>query len=223
MSQEIDREKGQRIIDDFARYDNETPYWSGRGCFFTPCLHGPTLVEQAEAFLRAAKRKSLYERLCARPSRTLLASWKNLKREPRSKPAEPSPPALPRHEGLIDVGPLLQGTAMSAQSQSPFFTRLPPEIRNHIYSFVLPPQKRVWVRYRPLVMIKGPLGSANSGGRLPLEHFPCREVPSDMRYTKRYEHCGCEETYTGFFGRVDTLGLQPHQDTLSLVKTCQRM
>ena len=225
MSQEIDREKGQRIIDDFARYGNETPYWSGRGCFFTPCLHGrgPTLAEQAEAFYRAAKRKTLYERLYARPSRTLLASWKSLKRENRAKPAEPRPPVLPLHGGLIDVGPLLQGTAKSAQSQSPLLTLLPLEIRNHIYSFVLPPQSRVWVRYRPLERTKGRLRSNNSGGRLPLEHFPCREVPSDMRYTERYEHCGCNETYIGFFGRVDTLGLQPHQDTLSLIKTCQRM
>jgi hypothetical protein len=132
-----------------------------------------------------------------------------LKREPRTKPAEPSPPALPLHEGLIDVGPLLQGTAMSAQSRSHFFTRLPLEIRNHIYTFAPPPQRRDWVRYRPMGMIKGPLGLTNSGGSLPLEHFPCREVPFDMTYTRKYEHCGCEETYTGFFGRVDTLGLQP--------------
>ncbi|KAK4450336.1 hypothetical protein QBC34DRAFT_324511, partial [Podospora aff. communis PSN243] len=140
------------------------------------------------------------------------------------KPAEWDPPldTLPNmKDRLIDVGLLLRGSAASDQKQSLFFTRLPLEIRCHIYSFVLPEEKRVWVRPSP----HRKCTRSNDGGTAAvIDHFPCTTPPLDLTWTapRKRGHC-VGERHTGFFDKVKAHRTQPHMDTLLLMKTCQRV
>ncbi|KAK5657952.1 hypothetical protein OQA88_2504 [Cercophora sp. LCS_1] len=44
-----------------------------------------------------------------------------------------------------------------------------------------------------------------------------------MTYTKPHEQGCCIASYAGFFGQVETLGVQPDKNALGLIKTCQRV
>jgi hypothetical protein len=140
------------------------------------------------------------------------------------KPAEWDPPldALPSmRDRLIDVGPVLRRAVSSDQKQSPFFTRLPLEIRYYIYSFVLPEEKRIWAR--PSQHQKRP---PSCDGRTPavVDYFPCTTPPLDLTWTapRKRGHC-VGRSFTGFFDKVKAHRTQPHMDTLFLMKTCQKV
>ena len=128
----------------------------------------------------------------------------------------------PPLERILDISRLLrQATTASDQRCSPFFTRLPLEIRSQIYSYVLPPGKRVWLRLSPHQITK-----SGQGGSLWVEHFPCQRAPkgSILVHTAGYiSSTFCGPARTGFFGQLNAGDLQPHSDTLAMIKTCQLM
>jgi hypothetical protein len=106
---------------------------------------------------------------------------------------------------MIDVGRMADDTCIAAQDKSPFFTRLPREIRLCIYSLVMPPHRRLWVQ------------PAAHG----VEHFPCRNLPVDTTRIAVRGRC-CAATSNSFFEHVRANGIWPHQDSLALMQTCQQ-
>ncbi|KAK3901821.1 hypothetical protein C8A05DRAFT_16042 [Staphylotrichum tortipilum] len=111
----------------------------------------------------------------------------------------------------IDVGRLADEACIATQQQSPFFTRLPPEIRLYIYSLVMPQHRRLWVQ---------PAAHGNEWGAL--EHFPCRNLPVDTTRIAVRGRC-CAVTNNSFFEHVRANGIWPHQDALALMQTCQQI
>jgi hypothetical protein len=99
----------------------------------------------------------------------------------------------------------------STPQTSLLFTRLPLEIRFRIYSLVMPPHRRLWVRPAP--------HDARHGR---LEHFPCSKPPGDTSWIFARGRC-CTGVNNNFFEHVRANGVQPHEDSLSLMKTCQQM
>ncbi|KAK0643935.1 hypothetical protein B0T16DRAFT_191016 [Cercophora newfieldiana] len=172
------------------------------------------LAEASRRFYRLARRRTMYGRFIERLLGSLLPG-------PATTPhVPPRPPPTP-HERILDMSRLLrQTTTASDQSDSPFF-RLPLEIRSLIYSHILPPGKRVWLRPSPHQITK-----SGSGGSLWIEHFPSSWATKDLTWVETgrstYSSC-CAAARTGFFGQVNAGNQQPDSDTLALMKTCQRM
>jgi len=141
------------------------------------------------------------------------------------KEEEPSPldPSLKDMERLIDLSAVWRRDGTYDQSQSLFFTRLPIEIRYHIYSLVLPPEKRIWVRKSPYMHPRR-ASSRKRNDPYIVEHFPCVNVLSNLTWLAPREKYECtRRMYADFFGHVNDRRVEPHMDTLSLLKTCQRM
>ena len=110
----------------------------------------------------------------------------------------------------IDVGLLIDESGTPPQ-QSPFFTRLPLEVRFRIYSLAMPQHPRLWVR---------PASRHTFDGRL--EHFPCRRPPEDTAWMAHGGRC-CIPVNNNFFEHVRATGVQPHQDSLALMRSCRQV
>ncbi|KAH8896657.1 hypothetical protein GQ53DRAFT_818932 [Thozetella sp. PMI_491] len=129
---------------------------------------------------------------------------------------------------------LLDPAGCHDQRESPFFGRLPIEIRQQIYCLVLQSERQLWVR---VVDAKDGAGrgtrtthqqdkaldqdenALNSGC---VENFPCTKPPTDMSYTLWPSGC-CVSTAAGFWGKVTVNKINPHQDSLSLMRTCAKV
>ncbi|KAK0619511.1 hypothetical protein B0T14DRAFT_209660 [Immersiella caudata] len=135
---------------------------------------------------------------------------------------DPPLDALPNMEDrLIDVGPILRGTSCSDQKQSSFFSRLPLEIRHHIYPFVLPKERRIWVRPSP--HRRRILPNARNTPVF-IDHFPCTTPPSTLTWSGRRRAGYCvPPRHFGFFEKTKAHRTVPHTDTLFLMRTCQRV
>ncbi len=120
----------------------------------------------------------------------------------------------------------------ASQTESGFFARLPLEIRCQIYSYVLPHDRRLWVRLLDAKRSDRTVGGSSQHKHRKsrmitlqharIEHFPCEKPPSDNSFTVSTGGC-CSSSDRGFWGRVATNHSTPHQDSLSLMKTCGRM
>ncbi|KAK1760030.1 hypothetical protein QBC47DRAFT_410708 [Echria macrotheca] len=190
------------------------------GCVRCGSDASTNIAETSRAFYRAFNRQTMYGRICDRASRLL----QSVTGPATTPPAEPSPPPAPEvpYDRILDMSKLLRQTEVSDQTQSPFFTRFPPEIRSLIYSYVLPEDKRIWVRPSPeQTAITMP---SAKGGSLWIEHFPCPTTPTDLSWVDApFPSACCAPVRTGFYGRVMARGLRPHADTLAMLKTCLRM
>lgn len=121
----------------------------------------------------------------------------------------------------IDIGQLMQNSTDVAQKCSAFFTRLPLEMRCKVYSFVLPPHRRLWVR--PVSNSLAVDGDGKAVSHRVLEHFPCKTPPSDTTWICPNGATCCFQTGTGFFNHVEVNGVQPDADSLALMQTCKQM
>ncbi|KAK3350245.1 hypothetical protein B0T25DRAFT_262645 [Lasiosphaeria hispida] len=119
---------------------------------------------------------------------------------------------------IFDLKPLINQTDTSPQEDSLFFSRLPLEIRCHIYSFVIPKHRRLWVQRR-LRSGKVPGGPDEDSH---IEHFPVRQLPNDMTCSYTGGVC-CLNTFVGFFQHLEGRVVFPHDDSLVLMSTCQRI
>ena len=146
-----------------------------------------------------------------------------------NEPSAIEQPDLSARDRIIDMAPLLKESSCEGQMQSRFFSALPAEIRCQIYSYVLPPGRRLWVRPADIGMVDNPeeeIFEAHSQGAEQhpsalrfLDHFPYETAPEDDYYVSRLRGCG----YTGFHLQMRLRRIRPHQDSLALMKTCQRM
>jgi hypothetical protein len=112
----------------------------------------------------------------------------------------------------INVGRVIDQTSVRTQQQSFFLTRLPLEIRFRIYLLVMPQHRRLWVR---------PVSEHGYDGHL--EHFPCNKPPADTAWTSDAGHGCCIKINNNFFEHVRVSGIQPHHDSLALIRTCQQV
>jgi len=175
-----------------------------------PRDNSESLSDVSREFYRLARRRTIYGRLSDNAGRLL----SSLLPEP-AKTNPPRPPTPP-FDRILDISRLLrQAMTASDQSHSPFFTRLPLELRSKIYSYVLNPSKRIWLRPSPHQITK-----SGRGGSLWIEHFPSQWTPKDLA---RINAGCCAAARTGFFGQVNASDLQPDSDTLALIKTCQKI
>jgi hypothetical protein len=110
----------------------------------------------------------------------------------------------------VDVGSLADESSTTRQ-KSLMFTRLPLEVRFRIYSLAMPQHRRLWVRR----------ASRDMNDRR-LEHFPCARPPAD---TSRVASpgCCCVGVKNNFFEHVRANGVQPHRDSLALMRTCRQV
>lgn len=112
----------------------------------------------------------------------------------------------------INVARVVDRASTSTQQQSFFLTRLPLEIRFRIYLLVMPRDRRLWVR---------PGSEHGYDGHL--EHFPCNKPPEDTTWATAGAYRCCITANNNFFEHVQARGIQPHQDSLALIRTCQQV
>ncbi|KAK1772018.1 hypothetical protein QBC33DRAFT_173100 [Phialemonium atrogriseum] len=136
-------------------------------------------------------------------------------------------------EGLVfDMLPLTNGLNVDDQLDSTFFTKLPLEVRCHIYSYVLPAERRLWVRAAKRSSTahqghSGAPGRAGHSGDEPepqryLQHFPTATVALDTTYPARLGSC-CSDTGNSFWKCVSLGRFPVHHDSLSLMRTCKQV
>ncbi len=184
------------------------------------------LQESSALFYQAARRRTMYGRLREQAS-SLLETLRLKPAADKSPVPTPLPPPNLPYDRILDMSRLLRGRTASPcdQTQSPFFTRLPPEIRTEIYSLILPPHKHIWIRPSPHQKQLKPA----TGGSLWIEHFPWAgaEPPTDLSFDQYTYYpgavCPARRRVANFFGFVEAEGLEPHGDALALMKCCQRM
>lgn len=154
------------------------------------------------------------------------ARRRGAKAVPRSSPNAPasSPTSRPqsvRGPRTIDVGRVRQESAYIAQKHSPFFARLPVEIRLKIHSLVLPSHRRLWVR--PVSKSGVPDQADGTAPTTIFDHFPCATPPSDTAWLLEPNVGCCFQTRIDFFSWAEVNGTQPHAPSLALMQTCQQM
>lgn len=132
----------------------------------------------------------------------------NRPQEAQARHTEPKTDAA--RQRTISIECMADNTKSTRQT-SLLFTRLPLEVRFRIYSLVMPPHRRLWVR---------PALHDTRSGRL--EHFPCSKPPGDTSWIFSPGRC-CTGVKNNFFEHVRRHGVQPHKDSLSLMKTCQQV
>ena len=180
----------------------------------------------------------VYPRECGRTHRQSMSKYGHLtpsrvgssSNKPQNRRQDQSSTSGPI-ERVFSASHLFSLTSCDHQKQSAFFTRLPLEIRYHIYSYILPENRCLWVRLvdaKERFHREPDLSETKQGRKRAvsnykyMEHFPCTKKPRDNCFNICPASC-CSITGKGFWSRVAMDRDVPHHDSLSLMQVCERM